>query len=139
MLRLLSWVLYSLNVGKYSKINESNFIGDIDELWIGDNARWYKIIEFWGDTIIWHSKIYSQVTLKSYTRLLLFDVHIKLVSMTNHKMVVTNIGQYIAQVFLTDETIDIAETKKGTGVATPVSLQAQYWFERNAINILSSA
>ena len=59
--------------------------------------------------------------------------------MTNHKMVVTNIGQYIAQVFLTDETIDSAETKKGTGVATPVSLHAQYWFERNAINILSSA
>ena len=46
--------------------------------------------------------------------------------MTNHKMVVTNIGQYIAQLFLTDETIDSAETKKGTGVATPVSLQAQY-------------
>ena len=59
--------------------------------------------------------------------------------MTNHKMVVTNIGQYIAHIFLTDETIDSAETKKGTGVATPVSLQAQYWFDRNAINILSSA
>ena len=59
--------------------------------------------------------------------------------MTNHKMVVTNIGQYIAQVFLTDETVDPAETKKGTGIATPVSLQALYWFERNAINILSSA
>ena len=33
----------------------------------------------------------------------------------------------------------LQETKKGTGVATPVSLQAQYWFERNAINMLSSA
>ena len=45
-----------------------------------------------------------------------------MISMTNHKMVVTNIGQYIAQVFLSDETIDSAVTKKGTGVATPVNL-----------------
>ena len=29
MLRLLSWLLYSLDVGNYSKINESNFIGDL--------------------------------------------------------------------------------------------------------------
>ena len=46
VLRLLNWLLYGLDVGNYSKINESNFIGDIDELWIGDNARWYKIVEF---------------------------------------------------------------------------------------------
>ena len=31
-------MLYGLDVGNYSKINESNFIGDNDELWIGDNA-----------------------------------------------------------------------------------------------------
>ena len=62
-----------------------------------------------------------KVALKSYTLLLLFDVYIKKISMTNHKMVVTNIGQYIAQVFSTDETIDSAETKKGTSVATPVT------------------
>ena len=41
--------------------------------------------------------------------------------------------------YLTDETIDSAVTKKRTGVATPVSLQAQNWPERNAINELSSA
>ena len=40
MPRLLSWLLYSWDVGNYSKVNESNFINDIDELWIGDNARW---------------------------------------------------------------------------------------------------
>ena len=39
-------VLYGLDVGNYSKINESSFIGEIDELWIGDNAGWYKIVEF---------------------------------------------------------------------------------------------
>ena len=39
-------ILYGLDVWNYSKINESNFIGDINELWIGDNAVWYKIIEF---------------------------------------------------------------------------------------------
>ena len=46
VLRLLNWLLYGLEVGNYSKINESNFIGDNDELWIGDNAGWYKIVEF---------------------------------------------------------------------------------------------
>ena len=46
VLRLLNWSLYGLDVGNYSKINESNFIGDNDELWIGDNAGWYKIVEF---------------------------------------------------------------------------------------------
>ena len=46
VLRLLNWILYGLDVRNYSKINESNFIGDIDELWIGDNAGWYKIVEF---------------------------------------------------------------------------------------------
>ena len=40
MPQLLSWLLYSLDVGNYSTANESNFINDIDELWIGDNARW---------------------------------------------------------------------------------------------------
>ena len=39
-------ILYGLDVRNYSKINESNFIGDIDELWIGDNAGWYNIVEF---------------------------------------------------------------------------------------------
>ena len=34
VLRLLNWLLYGLDVGNYSKINESNFIGDIDELWM---------------------------------------------------------------------------------------------------------
>ena len=46
VLRLLNWILYGLDVENYSKINESNFIGVIDELWIGDNAGWYKIVEF---------------------------------------------------------------------------------------------
>ena len=46
VLRLLNWLLYGLDVGNYSKINESNFIGDIYELWIGDNVGWYKIDEF---------------------------------------------------------------------------------------------
>ena len=86
MLRLLSWLLYSLDVGNYSKVNASNFIDDIDELWIGDNARWYKIVEFWGDTIIWHGKLCSQVTLKSYTWLLLFNVYVKMISITNRKI-----------------------------------------------------
>ena len=53
-------------------------------------------------------------------------------------MVVTNKGQCIAQV-LTDETIDSAVTKKRTGVTSPSSLQAQYWFEQNEINKLLSA
>ena len=39
-------MLYGLDIENYSKINESNFIGDNDELWIGDNAGWYKIVEF---------------------------------------------------------------------------------------------
>ena len=39
-------MLYGLDVGNYSKINESNFIGEIDELWIGDYAGWFKIVEF---------------------------------------------------------------------------------------------
>ena len=55
-------ILYGLDVGNYSKINESNFIDD--ELWIGDNAGWYKIVEFWGDAIIWHGKLYSRLHLK---------------------------------------------------------------------------
>ena len=33
---------------------------------------------------------YFKVTFESYTRLLRFDVYIKFVSMTNYKMVVTN-------------------------------------------------
>ena len=39
-------MLYGRDVGNYSKINESNFIGEIDELRIGDYAGWYKIVEF---------------------------------------------------------------------------------------------
>ena len=46
VLQLLNWLLYGLDVRNYSKINESNFIGDNDELWIGDNAGWYKIVKF---------------------------------------------------------------------------------------------
>ena len=42
---------------------------------------------------------YFKVTFKSYTRLLRFDVYIKIVSMTNYKMVVTNMVSNIAQVF----------------------------------------
>ena len=29
-----------LGIENYATVNESNFIGDIDELWIGDYARW---------------------------------------------------------------------------------------------------
>ena len=29
-----------LGIENYARVNESNFIDDIDELWIGDNARW---------------------------------------------------------------------------------------------------
>ena len=77
----------------------------------------YKIVEFWGDTIIWHRQGIYTGTLKSYTRFL-FDVYVKMFSLTNHKMIATNKGQYIAQV-LTDETIDLAVTKKRTGIANP--------------------
>ena len=59
-----------------------------------------KIVEFWGDTIIWHGKTYSQVTLKSLYTVTIIRCVYKMFSMTNHKMVVTNMGQYIAQVFL---------------------------------------
>ena len=41
-----------------------------------------------------------------------------LLSVLQVKMVATNKGQYIAQV-LTDETVDSAVTKKGTGIASP--------------------
>ena len=37
------------------KLTEINFIGD-DELWIGVKRYGYKIVEFWGDTIIWHGQ-----------------------------------------------------------------------------------
>ena len=40
ILQLLSLLLYGLDVGNYARVNESNFIDDIDELWICDNARW---------------------------------------------------------------------------------------------------
>ena len=40
MLQLLSLLLYGLDVGNYARVNESNFIYDIDLLLIGDNARW---------------------------------------------------------------------------------------------------
>ena len=40
MPQLLSWLLYGLDVGNYSNVNESNFINEFGELWIGDNARW---------------------------------------------------------------------------------------------------
>ena len=29
-----------LGVGIMQKLTKINFIGDVDELWIGDNARW---------------------------------------------------------------------------------------------------
>ena len=29
-----------LGIENYARVNESNFIDDIDELWISDNARW---------------------------------------------------------------------------------------------------
>ena len=35
-----------LGYRKLLKDNESNFIDEFDELWIGDNAGWYKIVEF---------------------------------------------------------------------------------------------
>ena len=71
------------------------------------------IVEFWGDTIIY-----------TKTRNGIIQLHLKIwgvckmFSLSNHKMIATNTGQYIAQV-LTDETIDSAGTKKGTGVASP--------------------
>ena len=52
-------MLYDLGVGNYSNINESNFIDEIDELWFGDYAGWFKIVEFWGDTIIWHGNYFK--------------------------------------------------------------------------------
>ena len=58
-----------------------------------------KIVQFWGDTIIWHGKVYSQVTLKSLYTVTIIQCVYKMFSMANHKMVVTNTGQYIAQVF----------------------------------------
>ena len=59
----------------------------------------YKIVEFWGDTIIRHGKVYSQVTVKSFYTVTIIRCVYKMFSMANHKMIVTNIGQYIAQVF----------------------------------------
>ena len=29
-----------LGIENYARVNESNFIDNIGELWIGDNARW---------------------------------------------------------------------------------------------------
>ena len=59
-----------------------------------------KIVQFWGDTIIQDGKVYSQVTLKSlYTVIIIIRCVYKMFLLTNHKMVVTNIDQYIAQVF----------------------------------------
>ena len=98
-----------------------------------------KIIEFWGDRIIWHGKLYSQVTLKSlYTVTIIWCV-CKMFSMTNHKMVVTNMGQYIAQVFWLTRRSTQQRQRKEPALQAPVSLQAQYWLEWNAINKLSSA
>ena len=75
--------------------------------------------------------------LKVYTRLLLFDVYIKcLLWLIIKWLLLTWVS--ILHKYLTDETIDSAVTNKRSGVATPVSLQAQYWFERNAIDKLSS-
>ena len=42
---------------------------------------------------------YFKFTFKSYTRLLLFDVYIKFLSMSNYKTDVTNMVSNIAQVF----------------------------------------
>ena len=39
-------MLYGMDIANYSKINKSNFIDEVDELWIGDYAVWYKIVEF---------------------------------------------------------------------------------------------
>ena len=61
-------ILYDLGVGNHSMVNESNLIGEFDDLWIGDHAEWFKIVELRGDTIILHGKLF-QVTFKSYTRL----------------------------------------------------------------------
>ena len=58
-----------------------------------------KIIQFWGDTVIQHGEVYSQVTLKSLYMIIIIQCVHKTFSLTNHKMVVTNTGQYIAQVF----------------------------------------
>ena len=59
-----------------------------------------KVVQLWGDTIIQHGKVYSQVTLKSlYTVITIIRCVYKMFSLANHKMVVTNTGQYIAQVF----------------------------------------
>ena len=62
--RLLNWYSMAWMSEIIQKINESNFIGEIDEVWIGDYAEWYKIVEFWGDAIIWHGKLYSRLHLK---------------------------------------------------------------------------
>ena len=58
-----------------------------------------KIVEFWGDTIIQYGKVYSQVTLKSLYTVIIIRCVYKMFSLANHEMVVTNTGQYIAQVF----------------------------------------
>ena len=57
-----------------------------------------KIVQFWGDTVIQHGKVYSQVTLKSLYTVIIRCVY-KMFSLATNKMVVTNTGQYIAQVF----------------------------------------
>ena len=52
-------ILYDLGVRNYSMVNESNFIGEFDGLWIVDYAEWFKIVELRGDTIIWHGKLFQ--------------------------------------------------------------------------------
>ena len=39
-------ILYDLGIGNYAMLNESNFIGEFDDLWIGDYDVWFKIVEF---------------------------------------------------------------------------------------------
>ena len=75
-----------------------------------------RIVQFWGDMVIQHGKVYSQVTLKSLYTVIIWCVS-KMFSLANHKMIVTNTGQYMHW-YLTDETIDPAVTKKRTGVAS---------------------
>ena len=39
-------ILYDLGVRNYSMVNESSFIGEFNELWIGDYYGWFKIVEY---------------------------------------------------------------------------------------------
>ena len=139
MLHLLRKSLYGSGCWNYAKVNENKLYW-----WCWWIMNWWQcemVIRLFNSEVtrLFDAARYiHRLHLKVYTRLLLFDVYIKCFLWLIIKWLLLTLVSILHK-YLTDETIDSAATKKRTGVATPVSLQAQYWFERNAINKLSSA